>query len=69
MRNLIGPSVPAASNRLISDMAMLATVIAFFFLSTFGFAGNFIGSVVAILDGDTPEVLHNYTPNVSALAH
>jgi hypothetical protein len=55
--------------RLISDMAMLATVIAFFFLSTLGFADNFTGSVVAILDGDTPEVLHNYTPNVSALAH
>jgi hypothetical protein len=69
MRNLIGPSVPAASNRLISDMAMLATVSAFFFLSTLGFAGNFTGSVVAILDGDTIEVLHNYTPNVSALAH
>jgi endonuclease YncB( thermonuclease family) len=40
-------------------MLILAAVFAFFFLSTLGFAGDFTGSVVAILDGDTIEVLHN----------
>jgi len=38
-------------------------------------AGNPIGlahftdPVVSVLDGDTIEVLHNYTPDVSAFAH
>jgi len=43
-------------------MLILAAVFAFFFLSTLGFAGDFTGSVVAILDGDTLEVLHNTHP-------
>ena len=33
------------------------------------FAAAFTGPVVSVLDGDTIEVLHNYTPDVSALAH
>ena len=43
-------------------MLILATVVAFFFLSTLGFAGNFSGPVVSVLDGDTIEVLHNQRP-------
>jgi len=33
------------------------------------FAAAFTGPVVSVLDGDIIEVLHNYTPDVSALAH
>jgi endonuclease YncB( thermonuclease family) len=33
------------------------------------FAATFTGPVVSVLDGDTLEVLHKYTPNASALAH
>ena len=49
-------------------MLILGTFLAFLFLPTIGFGGEFTGSAVRILDGDTIEILNNRHPDASALA-
>lgn len=41
-------------------MLILGTVVAFFFSVSLGYAGNFSGLVVSVLDGDTIEVLNGH---------
>lgn len=47
----------------------LSVLLGLFLLTSLSFGAELIGKVVGVLDGDTIEVLHNYTPHVSALAH